>query len=111
MISLAAVRDSAITNTLVIREAFRTRTSSLDLEHAPGQSSLTETKVAAVYAAANTPAGFEDTDIGSVLEDSDVKCARTISTDRANSTSSLSMAPFRRPGDVRVCVLDGVVTL
>lgn len=85
--------------------------SSLDLEYVPRQFSLTETKVAAVYAAANTPAGFEEMDIGSVLADSDVKWARTISTDRANSTRSLSMAPFRRPGEVKVCVLDGVVTL
>lgn len=36
-------------------------------------NTLTETKVAAVYAAANTPAGFEETETGETLEDSEVK--------------------------------------
>ena len=75
------------------------------------KNTLTETKVAAVYAAANTPAGFEETETGETFDDSEVKWARTMSTDSANSTRSLSMAPPRRPGEVSVCVLEGVVTL
>lgn len=64
-----------------------------------------------MYAAANTPAGFKEIDVGNVFEDSEVKWARTMSTESANSTSSLSIGPTRRPGEVKVCVLDGVVTL
>lgn len=48
---------------------------------------------------------------GSDLGESAAKCASMINTDNANSTSSLSMGPPNRPGDVRVCVFEGVVTL
>lgn len=72
---------------------------------------LTKTRVAAVQAAAKTAEAFEEIVGGSDLGESTVKCASTINTDSAISIRSLSTGPPNRPGDVRVCVLEGVVTL